>query len=72
LVEYSGRYWKIPYYPWLMRNGRHLDWRKIVFAKVSALGVVPCKSVLVEAHKVVHKIPFCGPKEIALMRFVDN
>jgi hypothetical protein len=55
-----------------MRNGRHLDWRKIVFAKVSALGVVPCKSVLVEAHKVVHKIPFCGPKEIALMRFVDN
>jgi len=65
LVKYSRRYWKVPYYPWLMRNSRHIDWWKIVFAKVSVLGVVPCESIPVEAYKMMHKIPFCRPKKIA-------
>ena len=48
-----------------MRNSRHIDWWKIVFAKVSVLGVVPCESIPVEAYKMMHKIPFCRPKKIA-------
>ena len=40
--------------PGLMRDGRHIDRWKEIFAKMSAFGVVPRERVLVYTHKMMH------------------
>jgi len=71
VLVYSRRYGYVSYDPRLVRESRYFDRRKEVFFKVSAFGVTPGKSVLMNHHELVHEISFDWPKEVTRMRLVN-
>jgi hypothetical protein len=50
-----------------VRDNWYADWGKEVFAKLTALRVVPCESRVLHAHEVMHEIALGWPKEIVVV-----
>ena len=51
----TGWNWDVSLRPWFVRYCRYFDWREEVFAKVSTLSICPSETLVLEAHKMVHK-----------------
>src|SRR6202035_3613813 len=52
-------------YPGLVFDDRHAYWREEVLTESTSLRIVPRKSLVLNAHEVVHEFAFLWPKEIA-------
>ena len=55
-----------------MCYGGDFDWRKEVFVKVASFGVIPCESILMKSHEVMHEFAFFRKEEARRMTFVNN
>jgi hypothetical protein len=72
MVIDSWWYWNVSHCPRSVGDRRYLDRWEEIFAKVTSFCVAPRETVLVDKHKVVHKVAFCWPKEIAWVCLVDE
>jgi hypothetical protein len=71
-IIYSGQYRQVALSPRLMGDSGDLDRWEEVFAKMSALGVVPSKTVLMEDHEMMEQGMLFIPQESQLMKFVKD
>ena len=72
VVVDARRYWHVSECPGDVSDDRHSNWREEIFAERSFLRFVPCESVLMDHHEIVHELALFGCEEAVRMVLLDN
>ncbi len=58
-------------YPRCMLDCGDSDWREVFFLEMSLLCVIPCESLILDTHKLMHELALFRPEEIFLVYLLD-